>query len=537
MAIQIPSIDDLSYEQLVDALRRQIPPGLWTDHNPSDPGIMLMEQLCWIGEMVLYRMNRVPETHETRFLNLIIDPPEPVTVDVTFTATFPAPPAPTAQFTIPAGTRLATNYANGRRFVFETIESLTLVRPGVAPWVSFGTVRARAILEVLNEPLGISDNTPHQTFALRPPRQALGLGADDPAPLLLDFAGRTASYEPNPQITVAGVPWTAVPSLLTEFSRINLPLNEALHCMFQPYERTVRFGDGVYGAIPPAGSLIECARYLVLEGPRALALRRGDLIHVLNLTVPAGMTLAFAHTDAEGGANFFPPSRRFELGLKRFRDPFRLVTAADFEQAVLVDFNEFQSLSGASPKIARASAVMNRRPDVAGDEPAPGYVTFILLAEPPFFNEAQFQDETVPFAIKDAMVDLPSPLWERIRRFLDGRRLITTRLRRMKPGLTAFRIDATVVVDTDRNVAEMERQLRALTYGFLSLRSGGFDGAGWPLGRSVYRSQLFRLLEDAAGVDHVSSLVLSPSDPQGTVILAPNELPLLEMLTLAIVRA
>ncbi len=537
MAIQIPNLDDRTYEQLVDALRRQIPPGEWTDHNPSDPGIMLIEQLCWLGEMAVYRMNRVPETHQTKFLNYMIDPPEPVTVVVTFEATFTALPAPTASLTIPAGTLLATDFTSGRRFVFETVQSLTLTRPGVAPLLSSGGVRARAILEVLNEPLGVSDGSPHQTFALRPPRQALGLTADDPAPVLLDFASRTATYDPNPQVTVGGVAWTTVSSLLTEFSRVNLPAVPAEHCMIEPYQSRVRFGDNTFGAVPPAGAPIVCARYPVLEGPRALTVMSGDLRHLLNLVAPADVTLLFQHTDAEGGANFFPTSQRFELGLERFRAPFRLVTGADFERAVTVDFNEFQDLSASAPKIARASVAMNRRPDVTGDEEAPGYVTFILLAAPPHFDEAQFQDETVPLAAKDAMVDLPPGLWERVRRFLDGRRLITTRLRRLKPELTPMAINATVVVAADRNAAAMEQELRRRVYGFLSLLSGGFDGGGWPLGRNVYRSQLFRLLEDAEGVDHVSALTLSPADAQGNVIIAPRHLPMLEKLTLAIVRS
>ena len=43
----------------------------------SDPGIVLLDLLCWIGEMILYRANRVPDSHVAKFADLIIDPPEP----------------------------------------------------------------------------------------------------------------------------------------------------------------------------------------------------------------------------------------------------------------------------------------------------------------------------------------------------------------------------------------------------------------------------------------------------------------------------
>src|SRR5688572_23829134 len=119
MALQTTNIDDRTYDQLVGVLRKQIPITEWTDHNPSDPGIILLELLCWLGEMTLYRMNLVPEAHQQKFLNLLIDPPQPVTVDVKFTVNLAGPLA--ADIVIPMGTRLATDFVNGHRFVFETL--------------------------------------------------------------------------------------------------------------------------------------------------------------------------------------------------------------------------------------------------------------------------------------------------------------------------------------------------------------------------------------------------------------------------------
>ena len=73
MPIPLPNLDDLTYESLVDEARSTIPvhaPG-WTDHNPSDPGIALIELCAWLTEMVLYRTNRIPDKSTWAFLRLL----------------------------------------------------------------------------------------------------------------------------------------------------------------------------------------------------------------------------------------------------------------------------------------------------------------------------------------------------------------------------------------------------------------------------------------------------------------------------------
>lgn len=59
------------------------------------------------------------------------------------------------------------------------------------------------------------------------------------------------------------------------------------------------------------------------------------------------------------------------------------------------------------------------------------------------------------------------------------------------------------------------------------------------MGGSVYRSKLFRLLEDIDGVDHVDALTLSPADPNGDVVLDGLSLPAIAFggLALSVFRA
>lgn len=75
MPIPLPNLDDRTYDDLVAEARDLIPALCpeWTDHNPSDPGIALIELLAWLTEMVLYRIDRVPDANYWAFMELLND--------------------------------------------------------------------------------------------------------------------------------------------------------------------------------------------------------------------------------------------------------------------------------------------------------------------------------------------------------------------------------------------------------------------------------------------------------------------------------
>ncbi len=58
-----PNLDDRTHRQIMEEAIRLIPQYCpeWTNHNPNDPGIALLELFAWMMEMGLYRLNRVPE--------------------------------------------------------------------------------------------------------------------------------------------------------------------------------------------------------------------------------------------------------------------------------------------------------------------------------------------------------------------------------------------------------------------------------------------------------------------------------------------
>jgi hypothetical protein len=79
MALGRPILDDRSYDELRSELVRRIPVynPEWTDHNPADPGITLLELFAYLGENLLFRFNQIPETTRLEFLNLLDVPRRP----------------------------------------------------------------------------------------------------------------------------------------------------------------------------------------------------------------------------------------------------------------------------------------------------------------------------------------------------------------------------------------------------------------------------------------------------------------------------
>lgn len=76
MPLNIPNLDDRTYNDLVKEALTLIPgyTPQWTDHNPSDPGITLIEMFAYLTDMLIYRVNRVTDDNYQAFLKLINGP-------------------------------------------------------------------------------------------------------------------------------------------------------------------------------------------------------------------------------------------------------------------------------------------------------------------------------------------------------------------------------------------------------------------------------------------------------------------------------
>lgn len=83
MPLPQPNLDDRTFEELVAEMRSRIPYHApeWTNHNPSDPGITLVELFAYFGDALLYRLNRVSAANRRTFLRLLEGPDRSLPAD------------------------------------------------------------------------------------------------------------------------------------------------------------------------------------------------------------------------------------------------------------------------------------------------------------------------------------------------------------------------------------------------------------------------------------------------------------------------
>jgi predicted phage baseplate assembly protein len=129
MALSQIVLDDRNFQELVNEARLRIQRSCpeWTEHNVSDPGITLIELFAWMTEMLVYRVNRVPDKLHVALLELLglsLSPPSAATVDLRFRLAAPA----REPIEIPAGiTEVGTlRTASEESIVFQTLDALTI---------------------------------------------------------------------------------------------------------------------------------------------------------------------------------------------------------------------------------------------------------------------------------------------------------------------------------------------------------------------------------------------------------------------------
>src|SRR5687768_8474181 len=130
MTLAVPNLDDRRFQDLVDEAKKRIPYYCkdWTDHNVSDPGITLIELFAWMVEILLYRVNQVPDLHYIKFLEMLgirLNSPVPAKAPVTFWLTAPQSLA----VVIPAGTEVASTQTETERSIVFTTDTDLQINP------------------------------------------------------------------------------------------------------------------------------------------------------------------------------------------------------------------------------------------------------------------------------------------------------------------------------------------------------------------------------------------------------------------------
>src|SRR5260370_7853771 len=108
----------------------------------------------------------------------------------------------------------------------------------------------------------------------------------------------------------------------------------------------------------------------------------------------------------------------------------------------------------------------------------------------------------------------PTPgLTQTVKRFLDRRRTVCTRVEVMGPQYLEVRVITTVKVQSGADRTRVKNAIQRALDTFFDPFVGGPNGRGWPFGRNVYLTEIMQLIPDVPDLSHVLSLLsISASD-------------------------
>ena len=280
------------------------------------------------------------------------------------------------------------------------------------------------------------------------------------------------------------VPWT-------EVSDFHASSAQDRHYILDHISGLVSFGDGVQGRIPPRGiGNVRMARYQT--GGGSAGNRAAGTIVQLKTTVPyvdkvTNFEAATSGVDAETDTALLA---RAPLAL---RHGGRAVALNDYEDLAHL----------ASPEVARAKTVPLRRlqDDPLSSTSVPGAVSVIIV---PISADAK---------------PLPSSgLMALVEDFLQGNSTPTATVAVVGPLYVRVDVSVEIGIIALEGASEVEAAVQDTLSRFLHPLTGGRDGEGWDFGRQPYASDLYAVISDVPGVDHIRALSIGQvEEPAGAL--------------------
>ncbi|GAA3284437.1 putative baseplate assembly protein [Dactylosporangium vinaceum] len=481
MSLPVPNLDDRAFADLVRDARERIARTCpeWTDLSVHDPGITLVEAFAHLTEVLLYRLNRVPEKTYVEFLNLLgvaRRPPAAAWAGLVFGRAGEDRP----RVAIPAGTAVAgTGGADPRPVVFVTTESAELAAGAAEVAVRGyhcdvvagellgpGTGRAGQILRTAHAPLVTTTEAYDVVLGVEVPPGTTGEVAAG-----RDFGGRTFEI----WAAVSGFAGVAPDAKVYQLDRST---------------GTVTFAPAVDGggvpvaAVPAAGR--EVRLWYRTGGGPAGNVAPGTLT-ALRTPIP-GVTVTNPQA-AVGGRALEPIESALTRGPYEFFALRRAVTARDFELLA----------TAASPAVARATAFTRSAMWAFAH---PGEVEVVLV---PHVGAESRPGGRLPMA---ALLALQTEdVRAQTQADLDTRRALGTRVlagwARYKP----VSVRARVVVGPHEDPDAVRRRINDRLYGTISPLPTPLNPTGWAFGEPLRASNVYRLLEQAEpGVRYVDDV-------------------------------
>lgn len=144
-------------------------------------------------------------------------------------------------------------------------------------------------------------------------------------------------------------------------------------------------------------------------------------------------------------------------------------------------------------------------------------------------NIAAQADQAADASVRKAIVEMvlefaKNELIEWVKAFMDKKRILTTRIHAVFPQFRKISLEATLLSLKGADIKKIRQEAARKLVEFIDPIKGGPDREGWPLGRNLYRSEIYQILEGVKDVDHVIEVKIDQSDTKRVVMLEEYEL-------------
>lgn len=256
----------------------------------------------------------------------------------------------------------------------------------------------------------------------------------------------------------------------------------------------IRFGDGEHGRVMPSGAKVTAYyRSTVGEAGNVAA---GTLFMLADTAHNRAILDDYDEIATKLGAIINP--RAAASGTSSEGLAAAAARAAEAvektERAVTLADYEALALSTPGLRLARVAARANQHPAFPCYQ-ATGVIMVIIL---PFLP-----------------IDRPMPgpqLLGSVKGYLSSRRVLGTRVEVVGPRYVEVLVRAKVRACQGINLEALSQRIRDALNAFFHPLRGGPEGAGWPFGRDVYRSEVLQTIDETEGADHVVFLELASGE-------------------------
>lgn len=390
------------------------------------------------------------------------------------------------QFLAPAdiGKRFCFDFESDYYWIRATLERGKYENFPSLKGIHTNTVWAHNMITVKDEILGFSNGKPNQTFKFsRSPVlsgqkvlvRELSLSAGDKMAIISEEGENAVEVITDDAGSIAGfwICWHEVKNFY--FSN-----PKSRHYIADPNNGTITFGDGERGMIPPAGKdNIKCSYQ---SGGGVKGNVQAGTITKLRRTFPY-IDSVTNHEAASGGVDKENLDRVRERGPQTLKHRDRAVTYEDFEWLV----------REASPNVAKVKCLPTRAPSLQFQ---PGWVTLIIVPE---------SDEPNPLPTQQLVNEIQTYLFERTSLYLIA---YPSQINLIGPGYIKVWVEASLQFTSIIEAKTIEARVLDNLQHFFHPLHGGPENKGWNFGRNVYISEVYELIENTDGVDHVDDLIL-----------------------------